>query len=117
MWRKARNDGMAPHRAEAEAVRVMRDLYSWGELMVKGLEESGGLGFGEDEEMESLGGWSEEESGAVRVGDAAKSLCRWLRNRRAWDTCEEVLEELRELEECEFRRESGEVSEDGVGII
>ena len=58
-WCKARNDGMAPHRAEAEAVRVMRDLYVWGEAVAWGLEE--GVGLGEDVEMGSLDGWSDLE--------------------------------------------------------
>jgi hypothetical protein len=95
----------------------MRDLYAWGKVVARGLGEGGGLG--DDVEMESLDGWSdlEEESRAVRVGEAAKSLCRWFRDRRARGICEEVLGELRGLEEMEVRRQGERESEDGVGIL
>jgi hypothetical protein len=100
LWRKARSDGMAPHRAEADAVRAMRNLYAWGEILVRGLEE--GVYGRQDEEMETESGLSslgEEEGEVVRVGEAAKRLCEWLRDRRAWGVCERVLKELRKLEE------------------
>ena len=118
MWRKARNDDMAPRRAEADAVRAMRDLYAWGEVIVRGLED-GGQGDVDMRSVDGCGlqgwsreeGWHREESEAVRVGEAAKRLCRWFGDWRKWETCEEVLEMLRGLEEREFGREGESVSE------
>ena len=56
---------MAPHRAEANAVRVMRDLYAWSEVVATGLE-SEGIDIG-DEEGGDVG---------MKVGRAAKKLCQ-----------------------------------------
>lgn len=65
IWRRARGDEMAPHRAEADAVGVMRDLYAWSEVVATGLE-SEGIDIG-DEEDGDLG---------MKVGRAAKKLCQ-----------------------------------------
>lgn len=112
---------MVPHQAEAEAVRVMRDLYAWGEVVVRGLEEGGvGAGIDMDVEMESQSGWSEIGEGkAARVGMAAKNLCRWLNDKQAANLCDDLTMELEALEEIEFRsRDEREmVSGDGVRIL
>jgi len=99
MWRKARSDGMAPHRAEAKAVRVMRDLYAWGQLLVQGFQDDENED--EDEEMdegETEEGWDGEESLAMMVGQAAKRLCSELRDWRAWGVCDDITTDLRDLE-------------------
>ncbi|KAI6717110.1 hypothetical protein JHW43_000285 [Diplocarpon mali] len=99
MWRKARCDDMAPHRAEAEAVRGMRDLYSWSEVVARGLDGEGiddwrarGGGDGAGEETEDLG---------IRVGRAAKKLCQWLGDGQALHECHGLTRELRDLSERE----------------
>jgi hypothetical protein len=112
MWRKARSDGIAPHRAEAQTVRVMRNLYAWGELVVRAFE--GGVGE-EDDEMDlpmdaKSERWSDlGESVAVRVGEAAENFCGCLKDRRAWNTCHDVVKELRDLE--------GEMGSEDGGIL
>ncbi|PBP27147.1 hypothetical protein BUE80_DR001928 [Diplocarpon rosae] len=99
IWRKARCDDMAPHRAEADAVRGMRDLYAWSEVIARGLESKAiddgradGGGSEADEDAEDLG---------MRVGRAAKKLCQWLGDGQAWDECHGVTGELRDLSERE----------------
>lgn len=101
---------MAPHRAEAETVRVMRDLYAWGEVVVRAFE--GGV-FEEDVDMdEESERWSDlGESQAVSIGKAAKRFCEALRDRRAWNLCDDVVRELRDMEEREM------ANEDSVGIL
>ncbi|PBP28218.1 hypothetical protein BUE80_DR000730 [Diplocarpon rosae] len=99
IWRKARCDDMAPRLAEADAVRGMRDLYAWSEVVARGLEskniddgEADDGGSGADEEAEDLG---------MRVGRAAKKICQWLGDGQAWDECHGVTKELRGLSERE----------------
>ena len=115
---------MAPHREEAGAVNVMRDLYKWGEIVVRGVE-------GQEGELEEEGsllsgnlgnGWIDGGDGVVRVGKAAKKLCAWLRDGQSWGVCEGVLGELRALmaREKQVGDERGSLSlgsEDGLGSI
>ncbi|KAJ5032572.1 uncharacterized protein L3040_009172 [Drepanopeziza brunnea f. sp. 'multigermtubi'] len=99
-WRKARGDEMAPHKAEADAVRVMRDLYSWSEVVVRGLDSNGdGSGDGD-------GDGGNEPSGDCgwKVGWAAKKLCQWLGDEGAWDECHVITGDLRNLSEREAAR-------------
>ncbi|CAD6448237.1 35312e2f-e8c5-47d6-9ced-769f335de3aa [Sclerotinia trifoliorum] len=98
LWRKARRDEMAPHRAESDAVMDMKNLYKWGEDLVDGLEERAG-----------------NEEARTAVSHAAMSLCGWLRVSEACTLCTEVEEELRDLTylERERAREAG----DGFGDI
>jgi hypothetical protein len=87
LWRKARKDVMAPHRAEAETVRVMKDLYEWGEVIARGLERDTDEDGGDSGEM------------GMRVVEAARLFCKWLGDGRAVVECEETGEELRGLME------------------
>jgi hypothetical protein len=97
----------------------MRDLYTWGEVVVRGVD----------------GNWSEDGSSdsdsvfghigmveSERVREAAKKFCDWLRDRDAWRDCQRVVGELKTLVSRE--RGSGEIvsisddSEDGLcGIV
>jgi hypothetical protein len=95
IWRKARSNIMAPHHAEAEAVRTMCDLYTWGEIVVKGID---GYEVGEDEGIEDM-----------TYGGAAKSLCGWLESTGLWESCEEIVRELEEL-----AREGAGGNDDGI---
>jgi len=83
IWRKAQNDLMAPHRQEAEAVRVMRDLYAWGEIVVRSID---GNGFENESSVEGgvLGGTGFGVGHSERVGEAVKRFCDWLGDRDAW---------------------------------
>jgi hypothetical protein len=123
LWRKARDDGMAPHREEAEAVKSMRDLYKWGEIVVRGME---GIENEESEEgsvLSGVGMRNENRSDGVMVGEAAKRLCGWFRDAQAWSVCEGVVGELRALVERERENVVGAGSnlsldsEDGLGGI
>jgi hypothetical protein len=116
MWQKARNDGMAPHRAEAAAVRMMRNLYVWGEVVVRGFERDVDVYM--DEESESESGWrgvgdspAARIDEAVRIGEAAKSICSSLNDTLARNECDDVVRGLRDLEDSEM------ASEDGYGIV
>lgn len=80
---------MAPHRAEAETVRIMGDLYTWGEVVARGLE--GNSAEGEDGDGRSSGEM------CVRVVDAARLFRQWLGDGRAVAECEELGDELRGL--------------------
>ncbi|KAH9221504.1 hypothetical protein DL95DRAFT_381776 [Leptodontidium sp. 2 PMI_412] len=92
MWRRARSDEMAPHRAEAEAVLVMRDLYAWSEIVTQGMESDGGEGnVGEDH----------NEIVCLKVAFAAKKLCQWLGDAQAWEDCDGVMSELGHLMEVD----------------
>ncbi|KAE8440802.1 hypothetical protein EG329_006558 [Mollisiaceae sp. DMI_Dod_QoI] len=107
LWRKARRDGMAPHRAEADAVRDMRDLYAWSEVVAKCMEsdglEDGESGLESDDHGLENGRASETLEGTgfpgMRVAKAAKCICQWLGDEDAWDTCDTVMGELRDLAE------------------
>ena len=89
---------MAPHRAEADAVREMGDLYAWGEVLVKGLESEGVDG-GDGGVEGSLGG----DSGLMEVAKAARRFCVWLKDWRAWGACKRVEGLMRDLEREEMR--------------
>lgn len=113
LWRRARHDAMAPHRAEADAVREMRDLYAWGELVVRGREMDGLLDTDVDGEMEEgeIGGVGEDDVGStscggvgikgkvtpLRVGGAAKRICEWMGDDEAWDKAQSVVVDLKGL--------------------
>jgi len=104
LWRKARSDIMAPHRAEAEAVRSMRNLYIWGEKVVRGMEGEGFL--------------NEEGQMGVGAGEAALRICGWLGDEQARGFCMGVLGTLKQLER-EGRKGGGVFgsvteSEDGI---
>jgi hypothetical protein len=106
IWRKARSDLIAPHRAEAVAVREMRDLYTWGEFLVRGVEDEDHV-YDEEQSDSSYGAWMEEES-TMMVGKVATRLCRWLGEREALRACQRVSMELLGLmrEQAEERRVS-----------
>ncbi|PVH88219.1 hypothetical protein DL98DRAFT_365064, partial [Cadophora sp. DSE1049] len=96
MWRRARSDGMAPHRAEADAVQAMRDLYAWSVVVAQGMESDGiNLGQGED------GDDVRDAIAGINVAHAAMRLCEWLGDERAWRGCDGILRELRDLLEME----------------
>lgn len=113
LWRKARHDAIAPHRAEADAVREMRDLYAWAELVARAMDSDGLLsidGISVDSESVSEYGTSggggaaaAESSGEmevpIRVGRAAKRICEWVGDEEAWDSCQSVCDELRQLDD------------------
>jgi hypothetical protein len=92
IWRKARSDLIAPHRAEAVAVREMRDLYTWGEFLVRGVEDEDHV-YDEEQSDRTHDAWTEEES-TMMVGEVAARLCRWLRDREALRACQRVSMEL-----------------------
>jgi hypothetical protein len=98
MWRRARSDVLAPHREEAGAVRDMRDLYAWGEIISRAFQ-SDDLEEG-DMDWESARGSLCSGLGTnvwTKVGEAAKKLCEWLGDAEASDICEGVVNELKEL--------------------
>lgn len=109
---------MAPHRAEADAVREMRDLYAWSEVVARGLE-SEGIDIGSKENSED--GVDENDDIGMRVGRAAQSLCEWLHDGTAEDECHGIMGELGDLSEREVA--GGRISEidddslDRSGII
>ena len=80
----------------------MRDLYGLGEVLTRGFNSEGLLV--EQEVDMDIGesvtsAWTDlGDCHAIRVGEAAKSLCSYLRDRRAWSECDDVLKMLRDLE-------------------
>lgn len=91
---------MAPHRSEADAVRAMRDLYAWGEIVVKAMES--GMIYEDDDESEGRSTVTGlDVDGDIRIAQAAKRFCHWLGDRDAWEECEKLLGRLREREERE----------------
>jgi hypothetical protein len=101
LWRRARSDLLSPRREEAATVRVMRDLYAWGEIISRGfqgdyLDESADwrTAMGSLSSCSSVDIWE-------RVGEAACDLCEWLGNDEAAMACKEVLKDLRDLQERE----------------
>lgn len=104
LWRKARRNIMAPHRAEADAVRRMRDLYAWGEVIVNAMES--GIIHDDDEESDGSSMITGLNLEGIRVAHAAKAFCRWLRDMAACGECKNVLNRLRELDEEEEERSS-----------
>jgi hypothetical protein len=100
LWRKARSDVLAPRREEAKAVRDMRDLYAWGEIIsrVSQSEDLDGNGM----EWESAMGSFDSGGGSdvwAMVGEAGNNLCEWLGNYEALLVCDGVVKELRRLKE------------------
>jgi hypothetical protein len=95
LWRRARADLMAPHRAELTAVRDMRNLYVWSECLVQHIESQGPGHDGEENEtdMDSL----DDGITDLTVASRATSLCRYFRDREARSACERVCLELRGL--------------------
>ncbi|CCD45601.1 hypothetical protein BofuT4_P046190.1 [Botrytis cinerea T4] len=87
LWRKARRDQMAPHRAESDAVMDMNNLYRWGENLIDGMEERAGT-----------------EGARTAVLNAALAMCEWLRISEACTLCREVEGELRGLANLEMER-------------
>ncbi|KUJ22376.1 uncharacterized protein LY89DRAFT_575666 [Mollisia scopiformis] len=100
IWRKARRDLVAPHREEADAVREMRDLYKWSEVVARCME-SDGLDDGEGEVGSEVSGTEDDGLGfpGMSAAKAAKRICQWLGDEEAWDTCDTVMGELRDLGE------------------
>jgi hypothetical protein len=114
MWRGARSDALAPRREEAEAVRMMRDLYVWGEIIIRRYQSDDF----EDTIMNcgrATGSLSSSAGNDIwsRVGEAAKNLCEWFANDEALASCEGIANKLRELKE----KEDGGESSDGFGGI
>ncbi|KAI9650171.1 hypothetical protein NHQ30_000184 [Ciborinia camelliae] len=91
LWRKARRDEMAPHRAESDAVIDMNNLYRWGESLVNGMEERAG-----------------DERARTEVLHAAIAMCGWLGDPDACTLCREVGGELKDLMDLETQREENE---------
>ncbi|TGO56396.1 hypothetical protein BCON_0078g00130 [Botryotinia convoluta] len=96
LWRKARRDQMAPHRAESDAAMDMNNLYKWGENLVDGMEERAGT-----------------EGARTAVLNAALTMCGWLRVAEASTLCKEIEGELRGLANLELERAKQENGEDG----
>ncbi|CZR50706.1 uncharacterized protein PAC_00580 [Phialocephala subalpina] len=108
LWRKARHDPMAPHREEASAAREMRDLYVWGEVVARCMESDGlddgdeNGGFGSDVTVIGPGsGGNEVRVPGMKVARAAERICNWLGDEDAWETCDTIKGELRDLVEDE----------------
>jgi hypothetical protein len=92
---------LSPRREEAATVRVMRDLYAWGEIISRSFQ---GDYLDESADWRSAMGSLSSCSGVdiwERVGEAACDLCEWLGNDEAAMACKEVLKELREFQERE----------------
>jgi len=114
---------MAPHRAEADAVCDMRDLYAWAELVARGMDSDGLLDM-ELVELDDLDrdGAINHEPGWVeldiwrRLVVAAKRICEWLADAEAFERVRRVEDELRVLEEFGVDRLGGQTS-DGGGRI
>lgn len=97
LWRKARRDGMAPHRAEGEAIQDMSGLYACGEAVARGLEKIAG------DEMEDEEKWLGE-----KAAEMGMELCERLGDANAWALCESIGTNLQAL---------GQASADGYGEI
>jgi len=82
---------MAPHRAEAETVRIMGDLYKWGEVIATGVER-------DIVENEDGGDGSSVELN-ISIAEAAGLFCEWRGDERAVAECEGIGDELRALME------------------
>jgi len=114
MWRRARRDALAPHREEAEAVRAMRDLYVWGEIITRGCQSDDF----DDTIMDygsAMGSMSSSVGNDVwlTVEEAATNLCEWFANDEALAICRGIANDLRELK----GKENGDESSDGFGGI
>lgn len=108
LWRKARRDPMAPHREEAGAVGEMRDLFVWGEVVARcmesdGLDDGSEDDSGSDVAVRGARDWNGIDVAfpGMKVVKAAMKLCNWLGDEDAWDTCDMVMGELRDLVEDE----------------
>jgi hypothetical protein len=117
LWRKARSDLLAPHQAEAVAVQDMRDLYAWGELLIRGVDHQ--RPHYEEDDIESDGEVWMDERRDMKVVEVAKTLCRWFGDQEALSACRRVSLELKELEkeQASPRRVSADESLDGFGSI
>ncbi|KAF7958728.1 hypothetical protein EAE96_002262 [Botrytis aclada] len=96
LWRKARRDQMAPHRAESDAAMDMNNLYKWGESLVDGMEER-----------------ARTEGARTAVLNAALAMCGWLRVAEASTLCKEIEGEMRGLANLEVERAREGDGEDG----
>ncbi|RAL62517.1 hypothetical protein DID88_005082 [Monilinia fructigena] len=99
LWRKARRDEMAPHKAESDAVIDMNNLYKWGGNLIGGMEER-----------------ARDEEARTASLNASMAICGWLKVSEASTLCKEVEEELRDLTNLESQRMSDEDDEHG-GIL
>ena len=100
MWRRARSDGIAPHRAEADAVQAMRDLYAWSMLIIQGMDSDD----------------ARDDINSISVARNAMELCVWLGDERAWRGCDGILRELKDLTKMEAMGDRiNEVDDDSLG--
>ncbi|KAA8576577.1 hypothetical protein MFRU_014g02350 [Monilinia fructicola] len=99
LWKKARRDEMAPHRAESDAVMDMHNLYKWGANLVGGMEER-----------------ARDEEARTAVLHAGMAMCDWLKVSEPSTLCKEVEGELRDLTNLESQRMRDEDDEDD-GIL
>ena len=86
---------MARHSAEADAVRRMRDLYAWGEIVVRSVE------YGWDYESEDDGGSTVTgvpEGGIDRICEAARWFCLGLSDQEAWNECDRLARAVEHLQ-------------------
>jgi hypothetical protein len=114
LWREARRDIMARHRAEADTVRRMRNLYAWGEVVVRSVADGWDYE-NEDDGRSTMTGVPED--GIGRICEAARRFCLGLRDQGAWDECDRharALGNLRSQERGRGRSVSFGESSDGI---
>jgi hypothetical protein len=95
LWRRARADLIAPHRAELRAVRDMGNLYTWSEALINHIENhDAGHDVNDGEtDVEDV----DPVVTALAVGRMAVNLCRYFRDAEAVSACERVCSELRDM--------------------
>ena len=101
---------MAPHRAEAQAVRDMKDLYVWGEVLVQGVE-GGGLRADQDDDGSLWEGLTGDDC-FMKCGEAAINICEWLNTVEHWVSCQNIAVELKELADEEKTGKGKDCSDD-----
>jgi hypothetical protein len=104
LWRKARRHVLAPRKEEADAVRDMRDLYTWGEIISQAFQSDDLEGNGKEWEsaLESLEGRVGSDVWAA-VGEVGKDLCEWMGNDEALRVCERVVGDSGKVKERRSR--------------